>query len=49
MHDEGMKHFRSGSYETPDASVIDISMEQTILSDPVPGGFDNPGGETGEN
>ena len=49
MHDEGMNHFKSGSYVPPGARVIHISIELTILSDPEPGGFDNPGGEPGEN
>jgi hypothetical protein len=49
MLDEGMKNYNPVSYETPDASVIDISMERTIMSDPDPGSQDQPGGGEGED
>ena len=49
MLDEKMKNCNPVSYETPDASVIDISMERTIMSDPDPGSQDQPEGGEGED
>lgn len=49
MLNKRMKNENPVSYETPDASVIDISMERTIMSDTDPGSQDQPGGGEGED